>query len=464
MTITSTEDYIITLNENNYSLNNICHEKINNIPDGSGESLAQIEIKEKFILAINPIQITIREKGTNRIHIEDNIFILQSLRYEFDKKYYYKEDEAILTGLYADDINLAEKVNDSTKINLRKNKSYKTQILHKNNRYWLTIEIPILYWKFDNVKSDMKTSRYIWHEDVETYNLFINYPSDIKPPGLHVITESSIEVIQGKFTREGYKYSLEYLFKVTNQGPISLGVIIDGNQEAITEIHFNPVIKNLSVAYYDNNSLINGLVASWSFLGSGELSADIVYSETSKVIKNYKLKKGQQILDKKIELFYGEHEIKLYQVQEDDFFVGSEVRTDLAQQEFIVGDPIIVKTKSKILKCKKCLCEDIEYDVQNFYLKDLRFSSKWGHYVATGYYLKRDKYTGQERIWYFTKHNPFELRLLNQEDNQYIFEIVDKDQDGLIYDKQTTNINPVYEDGDVSRFKLIDEVVLEIIE
>ena len=84
-------------------------------------------------------------------------------------------------------------------------------------------------------------------------------------------------------------------------------------------------------------------------------------------------------------------------------------------------------------------------------------------YEATGMYFIRDKYTGKEREWYFTNHNPFILKPIYVESDKLTFEILDKDEDGLIYDVKTKYVNPREEEHNVQRYKLIDTVELEIV-
>ena len=168
-------------------------------------------------------------------------------------------------------------------------------------------------------------------------------------------------------------------------------------------------------------------------------------------------------MDRDIELYYSEHEIEIYQLNEDDFFGGDAERNVLAHESFIVGDPVIVCTKNKLLKGKHCISEDDKYELSNFYLKDIRFSRKRGLYEATGMYFIRDKYTGKEREWYFTNHNPFILKPIYVGSDKLTFEILDKDEDGLIYDVKTKYVNPREEEHNVLRYKLIDTVELEIV-
>ena len=49
------------------------------------------------------------------------------------------------------------------------------------------------------------------------------------------------------------------------------------------------------------------------------------------------------------------------------------------------------------------------------------------------------------------------------ESDKLTFEILDKDEDGLIYDVKTKYVNPREEEHNVQRYKLIDTVELEIV-
>ena len=181
--------------------------------------------------------------------------------------------------------------------------------------------------------------------------MYIKFPNE--PSKLYIVTSQGCEKNTRKLIRDEYKFSLHYLFQVTKQEPITLGVRIGNNDELITTIHFEPCIKNFLISYYDNRHLISGLYGSWYFLGK-KLFVDVIYSANSMVIKKYELDQLDNLIDRDIELYYGEHEIEIYQIEEDDFRRDS-IEKVLLHEKFIVGDPVIVKCKNKILKGKSVL-------------------------------------------------------------------------------------------------------------
>lgn len=457
----SIDDFIVSINNSNYHINDAANYEVKLISDGSGDKLGIIHMRKSVLKRYQPSSIIIREKGSNRIYIEENIFIMESLRYEFDKDYYYKDKEARLLIFSSDDIELNDVVQLPTSINIKKNKVFSSTFYLHGCKYEIAIELPILRWRFGSFHSNLKSSDNIWWEDVDDYKLYIKYPKNASK--LHVISGSGYDKIEGKKINDEVRYSLDHLFQLTEQEPITLGIYMNDKEERITDIHFKPAIKDFSVEYYDNKHLIQGLYVSWNFLGRGDLYIDVIYSPTQKVIKHYKLNDSDNLMDRDISLYYSEHEIEIYQITEDDFFGECAEKNVLLRKKFIVGDPVIVACKNKVLKGIKCISESEIFKLSNFYLKDVKFSKKKGYYEATGLYLIRDRYTGNEREWYFTNHNPFIIKPVCQKKGRFTFEIVDRDEDGLIYDIKTKYVNPK-EDGDKSRYKLIDKVVLEIIE
>lgn len=78
-------------------------------------------------------------------------------------------------------------------------------------------------------------------------------------------------------------------------------------------------------------------------------------------------------------------------------------------------------------------------------------------------YFIKDRYTGRDRKWYFLNYNPFVIKPVHIEVDRLTFEIVDRDEDGLIYDVKTKYVNPREEERNIGRYKLIDAVELEIL-
>lgn len=458
----SIENFIVTINEKNFRLGDVSNYRTRILSDGSGDELGIIYIHDEILQISNPTSIIIREKGTNRIYIQENIFVLESLHYEFDKNYYYNDRIAKLINLKLRDTKYADNLKFPVEINLKNNDLFTTSILSNGRKFLLIIKIPKLSWRLgNNIHSYFNSRNYIWWEDISEYKLYIKCPGI--PPKLHIITGSGYEQVEGKKVGDEIRYSLDHLFQLTNQERITLGIKIDGKEELITEIHFKPSIKDFFIEYYDNRHLLKGLYASWSFIGKGKLNIDIIYSPTQKIVKQYVLSENENLMDQDITLYYNEHEIKIYQVEEDDFFGEGSEKNILLWEKFIVGDPIIVSCKNKVLKGIHCMSDNEKYDLSNFYLKDIRFSSKKGYFEATGMYLINDRFTGKEREWYFTKHNPFLLKTISKGQSKITFEIVDRDGDGLIYDTISKHVNPK-ENGSVFRYKLIDSIIFEIME
>lgn len=454
------DDFILSINNSNYHMNDVVNHEIRLISDGSGDKLGIVHIQNSVLKKLQPSSIIIREKGSNRIYIEEKIFILESLHYEFDKEYYYKDKEAKLLIFTSDDVEINKGLQLPKSINIKKKKAFSSTFYVHELMFEIIIELPILRWEFGGIHSDLKSSNNIWWEDINDYKLFIKYPKEVSK--LHIISDSGYERIEGKTINDEIRYSLDHLFQLKDQEPIILGVILNGKEELITELHFNPAIKNFSVAYYEEKHLIQGLYVSWNFLGRGNIYIDVIYSPTQQVIKHYKLYEGNSLMDRDISLYYNYHEIEIYQIIEDVFFGECAKKNVLLRENFIVGDPIIVSCKHKTLKGIKCISESQKFEISNFYLKDIRFSKKNGYYEATGLYLIRDRYTGNKKEWYFINYNPFIIKPVCWGEGRYTFEIVDRDKDGLIYDTRTKYVNPK-EGSDKSRYVLIDEVVLEIV-
>jgi hypothetical protein len=454
----SVEDYIVTINGSYFHLHEVADFELKLISDGSGDELAVIRLKESVFNEVNTVSILIREKGSNRIYLEKNIFILGSLHYEFDKDYYYKEKEATLISLYSDVIDISDEAQMPATIKLSKQSVYQSVFHLKDKKYVIELEIPVLTWRMGSINSSLKHSDHIWWKDLNEYILYISFPNF--PSKLHIVSDLGYEKFEGKKIGSEVRFTLNHLFQVTNQNPITLGIRLNGDELHITDIHFKPVILDFSVAYYDNRYLIQALYGSWRFLGQGDLEVDLIYSPTRRVIKHYILNDDENLLDKEISLYYSEHEIEIYQIEEDFFGEGSS-KNILLHENFIVGDEVLVMCKDKTLKGVTCESESEKFELSNFYLKDVKFAKKRGFYEATGLYHIRDRFTGDIREWYFTNHNPFILKPIGKKNGKFTFEIVDRDEDGLIYDIKTKYVNP-REDGNESRYRLIDTITLEI--
>lgn len=455
------DDFIVTINGSNYHMNKVADCKVKLICDGSGDNLGLVHIRDSVLKSHQPFSIVIREKGSNKIYIEENVFAIGSLYYNFDKDYYYKEKEAKLLTFNSNDIDFNLDLQLPIAINIKENKVFSSIFYLHSVEYEIEIKLPVLSWRIGSINSDMKNSDNIWWENVKDYRLYVKFPN--KPSRLNIISNSGYEKLEGKRIGDEVKYSLDHLFQISEQDPITLGIHMNGKEECITNIHFKPAIRDFSVAYYDYRNLTQCLYANWSFLGIGGIEIDVIYFPTQKVIKHYELSNSDHLMDKDITLYYNEYEIEIYQVEEDDFFGECAVKNVLLREKFIVGDPLIVACRNKVLKGNKCISESENFDLSNFYIKNIKFAKKKGYYEATGLYYIKDRYTGDKREWYFTNYNPFIIKPIKQENGRFTFEIVDRDEDGLIYDIKTKYVNP-RKYGNSSRYKLIDIMIFEIIE
>lgn len=454
-------DYIISINTQNYSLDDACIYEISDILDGIGDVLALFTIKNEFVKYADPVRVIIREKGTNLVYLQENIFIMSSLNYSFNKAYYYKEKEATLLELAADNIELVSINHLPLKINIKKQTICKVLVKFQAIEYILNIKIPKLNWRLGSFSSEIQSSNHIWWEDISEKQIYIDFP--YKSDYLHLVTDSRYEILQGKKVDERYRFTIGQFLQKGSDKSLTLGVMVNGVEETITNIYFEPRIVDFNYKYNHNNHFFSGLYAGWEFCGTGELFAELKYLSTSSVIKTYHLQSYENIIDKDLFLYYGEHEIVFYQLIKDNFFGGNPEKVELLQEKFIVGDTVLGKCKNKILKGIECICDSEKYKLGNFYLRDLRFGNRRGYYVATGFYYINDRDTGEIREWFFTRYNPFILKCTNFKSNEIEFEILDHEEDGLIYDSNTMHINPKLPNNNRDRYKLVDTIVVQII-
>jgi len=66
-------NYTVSINDKNFSLDNASNYEILDILDGSGDVLAALTIISDYIKYATPTRIVIREKGSNRIYLQENI-------------------------------------------------------------------------------------------------------------------------------------------------------------------------------------------------------------------------------------------------------------------------------------------------------------------------------------------------------------------------------------------------------
>lgn len=120
----SEEDYIVSLNKQNYLMTEISNIEMKDIYDGSGDLLAKINFFDSAIKCNIPIHLEIREKGSNRVYLEEDFIVLKCLKYEFDKNYYYNEKEAKIIELECKGIQFTTKYKLPMTINIKKIRNF----------------------------------------------------------------------------------------------------------------------------------------------------------------------------------------------------------------------------------------------------------------------------------------------------------------------------------------------------
>jgi len=449
-------DYIININGCNYELADISDYKLTDITDGTGDCLAIINLNEKYLRS--PSKITLRVKGSYDSCLSINFVMVGLITYQFDKEIYYKEKEAKLLSFESSQLKLVGKKIFPQTLKLSQNHFFIVEVDFNDQILEMLLQLPVLKWEMDDISSDMKSSNTLWRNDLHDHIFKLTFTEKIDK--LHVVSDMGYEQVVSKSMSNETTFALGYLFSIEDQGKITIGVKLKNQDICLTEIYSRPTLLDFSVAYYDNRHLMQGLYSNWKFIGEGDLNVNIIYSPNGRVIKSYTLKHDETLLDQDLNLYYNKHEIEIYQ-NEEDFFGEVDRKNILISKSFTVGDEVLVTCRNQVLKGISCESDSVSYTLSNFYLKDVRFSRRKGYYEAEGLYHIEDRYTGKTKEWYFSNNNPFLLKHLSTNKNKLTFEIIDCDEDGLIYDTKTHYINPREERRD-TKYVLIDTITLEI--
>lgn len=253
-------------------------------------------------------------------------------------------------------------------------------------------------------------------------------------------------------------FDLSDYFLVERPCALTIGVNAEEQEITIATVYYQPTLKNVKIDYYESDRFSEGLFIQGIFIGEGDLKAKLLDNKDN-LIKEYELKHSFNVFDQNLKLEIGKYTVKIILPEKDDFFGLSTEDNVLYEKEFIVGDPFIVSTYKKVLKVQKCNTYDGVYPLDNFYLQNMRYSKTQGYYEADGFYFITDWDTNELKKWYFTKYNPFIMKIRNENELLYELEIEDKDRDGLIYDSHSKHVNPKFIDKE-PRFKLIDTIII----
>lgn len=455
-------NYFIIIDSKNFTLDKITEYEIKKIMDGSGDKLLTIRMDQSTI-GDKPVCISIRERGSRKLLLNERVFIVNSFKLKFNKQFFYKESEATLIDLSCPDIDLGNITLPITVDLKTGNNSIKLEFKCSNSeKYNIVIKVPVIEWRLGNVFSSHKQSNYIWHEDIkgEKY-LYIKLPSRFESD-LSVYDKWYIPYdVPGRKQGHEYRFYIEKLFYSGVSGSVELKLTLLGTNIPITEIHFTPCVKDLVVSYQDMTEVgvSNRLDARWSFIGRGKVYVEINPEVSSGTIKEYIVEKNE-ISDQDIKLSSGKYKICFYQMVEDSF--GKKEKIEIDSKEFVVGDPVIYYTNGRILQCVQCICGNFTYEFPNFYLSNIRAYKEKGSYEAEGFYAIRDKHK-KRQIFYTAKNSMKFHDVVLLDKNKIRANVVDKEGDGLILDTKKWRICTDETNSYIyHRYKLIDYIVFEI--
>ncbi|WP_053983688.1 hypothetical protein [Niameybacter massiliensis] len=448
------DDIILKINDKYYNLEDIGKIEIRKLFDGSGDQVVDVHFNHNIVITGKLNNLVVRIKGSNLRLLQEKFIIIEAFTYTFEKKLYYDEQEATLLSMEGKDLTFdgAYKLPDTFSI-LREG-TKQLDIYVGMTKYVLYVKVPRLEWQLGNKCSRDKNSYLIWHEDLESAKqLIINAP--IKPTMALLITDECTYTLEGRSTSGGYNYAVQNEFQAHTRGKITLGLIYEGEKYTLTNIFYQPALESFNIRYYAYSNILKGLQCFWNFLGKGEIWIDIIYSKTNQIIKTYKVTDGKPIYDPTLELYFGKHQVVIYQLIEDEFFEEESEKIILLEETFIVGDVFLSKTNKHTLKVVRCLGDDdAVYDVPNFYLKNIGFDRKTQLYTGDGCF-QTSAYTG-EKLLFMTHYNPLSIEVTDMESLR--LRILDKNGETLIYDKQTGHINPKEKPNQYDRYVLIEEV------
>lgn len=447
----SIEDYVITVNGDNYLLYQYSDFSLSKLTDGSGTSIAHVKIMDSLLDSLKLYSIMIRLKGNLNPLISEKLYIIPKLQYAFDKPFYYKDSKAKLISFSVDE---ALSCNEKLPLTININKHNDVKVTIEKSSVQLRIVIPKFSWQIGEFYSNQNVTD-LWYQSVRNAMLTVSYSESIST--IFLVDEKRIAKLEGKRRGDHNLFDLNDYLLVERSSPLTIGVKIGEEQITVVTIHYQPLLKHVTIEYYESDQFVRGLFIDGVLIGEGDLKAQLLNSMSGNLLKEYDLKHNFNMFDQNIFLEYGKYEVKIILSEEDDFFGTASEDRVMCEEQFIVGDPFIVLTHNNVLKVQKCNTYDGEYHLDNFYLQNIRLSKTTDYYEADGFYYVTDWDTKELRKWYFTKYNPFMLKIRKEHGNNYELEIEDKDRDGLIYDSYSKHVNPKYIGND-DRFKLIDTI------
>lgn len=448
------EDIIVSINDKHYNLIEVGEVEVRKLFDGSGDHIVTVYMHPQIMVVGSLYNLIVRIKGTNRKLLEERFVIIEDFKCVFEKQLYYEEQEVTLCNIEGKNLVSVGIDTFPCTFSTPKDGIKKLIVEVGRKRYELYIRIPKLEWRLGNKCSGDLNSQFIWYEDLEdAKQLIVKTP--IKPTMALLITDERMYKLEGKSTSEGYSYGIYNELQTNTRGRITLGLMYEGEQYPVTNIYYQPAIEAFDIRYYIYSDILKGLQCFWNFLGKGDVWVDIVYCKTNQLIKTYHVTNGKPLYDPDVELYFGKHQVTIYQLVEDEFFDEEAEKVILLDQSFIVGDVFLNYTNKKTLKITRCLGDDDGiYGVPNFYLKHIAYDRKSRQYTGEGCF-ETSGYTGN-KLLYMTHYNPLYIEVIDMENLR--LRIVDRNREALIYDKQTGYINPKEEPNRYDRYVLIEEV------
>ena len=446
-------DYVLSVNGNNYHLSQESRFSISTMTDGSGSQVAQILINNSLLQDLMNYSLAIREKGNMHPVISRNLCVIPQLNYSFDKHFYYKDKQAKLTNLNVGDA-LSCRETLPLKVNLKKYDHVAVKI--EKTAIRLKIKIPKFSWHLGEYNSSQNVSD-IWFKSVKEPQLKVTYTEDVSK--IYLVSSNKMITLEGKKIANQKQFDLRDYFSVEHKSPVTIGVRLKDKQIPLVTTHYQPTLKNVKVDYYDTGRFNKGLFIQGAFVGEGNLKAQVLDIKES-IIQEYDIKHSFNLFDPNVNLDMGKYRVRIILIEEDDFFGLSDDEKVLHEENLLVGDPFVIDTQKKVLKVKKCNTYDGEFLLDNFYLQNVRTSKIEGYYEADGFYYITDWDTQELRKRYFSTYNPFIMRLKKSNDYIYKLEIEDKDRDGLIFDIHSKHVNPKVVNNE-ERFKLIDTITID---
>lgn len=454
------ESFIASINGHNIRIKDIASHEMIQIEDGSGDSLVVLKVNEGILTNNNPFSITIREKGKSKLYVDERVFILKSFEYKFSKDFYYQNSTAHLIKMSSNEVQF---LNDKTfplSIDLIKNEKLIVDIIFKDDRYSLHINLPVIKWNIGLLSSDCIDSKYIWWGDFQVKEL--NLISPIVPKALIAKYDGEYERLDFKKKGFSYQFDLSCLFKSLNKRSVELEVVYSNFRLPITTVIFKPRITNLDVSVYDEEFAV-GLFASWQFVGKGDVFADVICKPSNHLIKTYNIENNCGIVDKYVKLSQNDHILRVYIKEQDDFFGESEKKIILAQKEFVVGDELIYRSNMEGVCISKCICDSNEYKMKNFYIENIKKDYDKESYYGNLVHYYYDRTFAKWKKWIYYECNP--ICLTHREalhNGNHIFRVYDKKLRSLILDLETNNINPKKRINNRFRYRHISKFIVDL--